>query len=378
MQENTYSLNLSLQNLLSTNEITGGDLHEVRHMVRGGSIIDWPRLFFRTAEEVNEFLRVAQYEPDNRLDLERLWDIHRASIEYVRTVLGIDVPEVLAEPHRIQNIFLTASVEGPNRARACMLLKVMHVINHLEARELFYHLPVSEREFFARVENRVSAAVNEMLERGFPIETYQASQKTKESLVTKLLSKRKDTAAQVFDRIRFRVIASHRKSIFPILVHLKRTLIPFPYVIPGESANNIAPVGSLFEEAVGVKLDDAAGDFGHQGAHNPFSHRDFRVISFVADLPIRVDDLTHPAARRLLTKFGHIVFIPTEFQIFDKASYFLNESGPAAHQHYKARQISEVIARLYLGADEPNGAVKDRETGRKAYRGRKSHPEEKE
>jgi uncharacterized protein (TIGR04552 family) len=69
----------------------------------------------------------------------------------------------------------------------------------------------------------------------------------------------------------------------------------------------------------------------------------------VVDVPIRVDDLADPASRRLLTKFGHIVFVPTEFQIFDKASYFLNESGPAAHDLYKARQISEVIKRLFKG-----------------------------
>jgi len=348
MPEKSHPVDLSLQNVLSNGEVTLGDLAEIRHLIQGGSIVDWPRLFFRDISEVDEFLKVAQYDVENRLDLERLSDIHRSAVEYCRTTLDIDVPAALARPHKVQNLFLTASSDGPNRSKACMLLKIMHVINHLEARELLYHLPVSEREFFARVERRVNSTVNTMLESGFAIDNYQASQKTKESLITKLLSKRKDTAAQVFDRIRFRIIASQRKGVVPILLYLKRHLIPFPYVIPGESTNTIASISTLINEGLG-KAVVPEDDSSMHAAANPFSHKDFRVISLVVDIPIRVDDLPDPALRPLLTKFGHLVFIPTEFQIFDKASYFLNESGPAAHDHYKARQIREVIARLYLG-----------------------------
>jgi uncharacterized protein (TIGR04552 family) len=284
------------------------------------------------------------------------------------------MPSVLVHPSRLQNLYLYASSEGEHRPQACMLIKVMHVINHLEARELLYHLPVSEREFFARLERRVSRTVNRMLEQGFPIETYQASQKTKESLVTKLLSKRKNTAAQVFDRIRFRIISSQRAGLLPMLFYLKKYLIPFTYVIPGESTNTIAPVSKLFKETMGIQMREQDRDFGPQTAHNPFSHRDFRVISMVVDTPVRVDDLADPASRRLLTKFGHIVFVPTEFQLFDKASYFLNESGPAAHELYKNRQVTEVISRLFKGDNED---VEDRPdhangAGRALERRRKS------
>ncbi len=360
MQENRYTLDLELRNLLNVTEITGGDIMEIRHLIRGGSIIDWQRFYFDTLPEVNEFLRVSQYDPDNILDMERLASIHQSAVEYCRATLGLEMPSVLVHPSRLQNLYLYASSEGEHRAQACMLIKVMHVINHLEARELLYHLPVSEREFFARLERRVSRTVNRMLEEGFPIETYQASQKTKESLVTKLLSKRKNTAAQVFDRIRFRIISSQRSGLLPMLFYLKKYLIPFTYVIPGESTNTIAPVSKLFRDTMGIRLREQDRDFGPQTAHNPFSHRDFRVISMVVDTPVRVDDLADPASRRLLTKFGHIVFVPTEFQLFDKASYFLNESGPAAHELYKGRQVTEVISRLFKGDIEEEGGSERR------------------
>jgi uncharacterized protein (TIGR04552 family) len=349
MPQTRYSLDMSLQKLLGVEDIRGGDILEIRHLISGGSIIDWTGLHFRAQAEVDEFLRVSRYDPDNILDMERLSEIHQGAVTYIQTELGIEIPVALVRPSHLQRVFIHASERGEHRSTACMILKVMHVINHLEARELLYHLPVSEREFFARVERRVSRTVNTMLELGFPIETYQASQKTKESLITKLLSKRKDTAAQVFDRIRFRIIADNRNALIPILIYLKQHLTPFPYVIPGESANTIGPISNLFREALGVKLKDRDREYGAPVGSNPFSHREFRVISFVVDVPIRVDDLADPASRRLLTKFGHIVFVPTEFQIFDKASYFLNESGPAAHDLYKARQISEVIKRLFKG-----------------------------
>ncbi len=358
MPQSRYTLDSHLQKLLNVTEITGGDILEIRHLIRGGSIIDWHRFYFRSIVEVNDFLRVNEYDPDNILDMERLASIHQGAVEYCSTTLGIDLPSVLLHPSRLQNLYLYASTPGEHVAKACMLIKVMHVINHLEARELLYHLPVSEREFFARVERRVSRTVNRMLEQGFPIETYQASQKTKDSLITKLLSKRKNTAAQVFDRIRFRIISSQRSGMLPILFYFKKYLFPFTYVIPGESTNTIAAVSKLFEETMGIQLRDEDRDFGPQTASNPFSHWDFRVVSMVVEIPVRVDDLTDPASRRLLTKFGHLVFIPTEFQLFDKASYFLNESGPAAHDHYKGRQVSEVISRLYRGDVQGQAARK--------------------
>lgn len=353
MPEKTHVLDTSLENVLPVVDLRPGDLAVLRHLILGESILDWTAgLHFRSEEEVNAFLRVLQYDVENRVELERLLDIHKAAVEYCRTTLDIDIPASLAQPPRIQDLFLTASLEGPTRSQACMLLKVMHVINHLEARELLYHLPISERELFSRVERRVTATVNAAMESGLPIDSYEASLKTKESLITKLLSKREDTAAQVFDRIRFRIIASNRRALVPTLLFLTKHLIPFPYVIPGESSNTIAPLGVLINEWAGrpVVEQEAYGSL-HRGA-NPFSHKEFRVISMVVDIPIRVGDLTDPALRPLLTKFGHLVFIPTEFQIFDKASYFLNESGPAAHHLYKARQIREVIARLSLGSSK--------------------------
>ena len=80
---------------------------------------------------------------------------------------------------------------------------------------------------------------------------------------------------------------------------------------------------------------------------NEFTHPDYRVISFVADIPLRVDKLISDLDDPALNRFGKLVFIPAEFQLFDEASYANNESGPASHSAYKDRQKEQVWKRLF-------------------------------
>lgn len=351
MDNDSYILDASLQRLLDVKDVTRGDLVEIREMLKGGSIVDWLRAHFRSIPGVNDFLKVYGFDPDNMVEMGRLQELHRGAVNYIIETLGIKLPPVLTHPAQVQKLFLYASSSGPYRMKACTLLKVMHVLNHLDARQLVYNLTISERELFSRLEKRVSATVMQMVDAGFDIDEYVPSQKTKESLVTKMLSKPQGTAARVFDRIRFRIIANQRKQLIPILFYLKKHLLPFPCIIPGESNNTLLPFADLVKESFGLEID-LDGDGGKRHRFNPFSHKDFRVVSFVVDVPLRVTDLVQAAGMGHLSRFGHVVFIPTEFQLFDKASHFLNESGPAAHSQYKERQVREVITRLYRGHPE--------------------------
>lgn len=348
MNGDSYIVDGSLQRLLDVKDVTIGDLTEVRELLRGGSVVDWVQVYFSSIPGVDEFLKVYGFDPDNVVEMERLNTLHRQAVSYITESLGLSLPSTLTRPAQVQKLFLYASSSGPYRMKACTVLKVMHVLNHLDARQLVYNLNISERELFARLEKRVSATVMQMVDAGFDIDEYVPSQKTKESLITKTLSKERGTAARVFDRIRFRIIANHRKDLVPVLLYLKKHLLPFSCLIPGESNNTLAPFSDLVSEALGVEINlDTSGVDRHR--FNPFSHRDFRVISFVVDIPVHVEDLMQAAGLVHLSRFGHQVFIPTEFQLFDKATHFLNESGPAAHSQYKDRQVREVISRLFKG-----------------------------
>ena len=49
-----------------------GDLEAIRLVLRGGSVIDWHRLYFSSRGEVDRFLRVNEFDPESPDDMDRL------------------------------------------------------------------------------------------------------------------------------------------------------------------------------------------------------------------------------------------------------------------------------------------------------------------
>jgi uncharacterized protein (TIGR04552 family) len=80
-------------------------------------------------------------------------------------------------------------------------------------------------------------------------------------------------------------------------------------------------------------------------ARNEFSGRDFRVLNFIADLPVRVDELL-PEPAEGAEDHGRVVFVLTEFQVVDRETAERNEQGENAHLQYKQRQHLRVKERL--------------------------------
>ena len=100
-------------------------------------------------------------------------------------------------------------------------------------------LPMSDQEIFHLVEEKVYRVIGSMLAEGFPITEFVGGRKNKDSLYTKLLSKREAVSAQIFDKLRFRIVTRERDDIFPIVQYLQKKLFPFNYVIPSQSINSI-------------------------------------------------------------------------------------------------------------------------------------------
>ena len=115
----------------------------------------------------------------------------------------------------------------------------MHIIHHLEGRELLFMLPFSDQEVFHNVEEKIYRVIGSMLAHGFPITEFIGGRKNKDSLYTKLLSKQETVAAQIYDKLRFRIVTRSADDIFPVIQYLSKRLFPFNYVIPGQSINSI-------------------------------------------------------------------------------------------------------------------------------------------
>lgn len=333
------------------------DVEAIRLLLGGGSVIDWHQLAFCDYEEVDRFLRVNEFDPEEDDDLNRLEELRDDAVEYLARNLNFRVAAEVGAGVPVRELFLMASDrKGRHRIHACVVLKVMHVIHHLAGRELTSKLPISDAEMFGYVERKVMRVVEELRAAGYAITEFAWSRKEHDSLVTKLLAKKTTLAANIYDKLRFRLVVRAKEDLPAILLELMHRLIPFNYLLPGEAVNTLLPFNRLVAETASFRryLDQIQEEMEPDAgpASNEFSGPAYRVVNFVADLPIRMDsylermnDVDH-----IDPEFGNIVFVLTEFQVIDAETARHNEMGENSHEAYKARQHDRVKARLAAGA----------------------------
>jgi uncharacterized protein (TIGR04552 family) len=323
------------------------DLEAVRLILRGGSVIDWHRLNFTTDDEIQEFLKSLEVDLNDPIDMHRADSVRDSAVAYLRRNFQFPVPKPV-EQATIAELLTLASGTGHRQLCACTILKVMHIIYHLEARELLFRLPVSDQQVFKLVEEKILRIIGAMLHGGFPILEFIGGRKNRDSIYTKLLSKQETIAAQIYDKLRFRLVTRTKDGIFPTLNYLTREVFPFNYVIPGESTNTVfhfrtycAQNPHLARMLPKLQLSPHLEDESH--GDNSFSAPEYRVVHFVVDLPVRLPKEIMTPDSALAREFGKVIFVQTEFQVIDRETEQFNELGDASHAAYKERQKLAVI-----------------------------------
>lgn len=355
-------------NALTPDELTLGMAEQIRLILRGGSVIDWYRLRFDNLQDARNFFSVNKFDISDPYDEARVRSVYKMAREYLSNELSIEIHESLWNPEHVTDPLLVAAGEiGPLQRQACILMKIVHTINHCEARELRLSLPLSELEVFGLVEAEVKVAMDQLVNLGYPIVQFTSSRKTRASTITKLLSKRRATAADILDRLRFRVIVESVADVPCLLVELNRILLPFNYVIPEETTNDLIDFRKFFGgiKQLQAQQDELQFDLELEVADplrpdvNECSADEFRMLNFVIDLPVRIDEIMERPENAHLVDLGKIVFVNVEFQIFDKNAWETNESNPSSsHDAYKERQQQRVRERLMHGLEPHNNARK--------------------
>lgn len=313
----------------------------------GQSVIDWGRAFFSSSEEITRFLKTNELDLAKPGDVRRLEAIHRQAVDYLTRELDLTLAPDLRRPKDWAELFLTASDESHPKIQrqACSLLKVMNIITHLDGRELLYHCPISLRDLFGLVQDKVERVLStpEMKKRG--LVRYQGGRKLKGSLVTKLLSKRETIAAQIYDRVRFRLVARKREDLLQIMLRLFETVLPFNYVIPEVSINQLVPVTTKEKwAAISSSLKRLSP---YPRPHQDYSGRGYKICKFVVDIPVRMDRFLKASSAPVPKEnLGSIAYVLVEFQAVDEKTDRDNNSGDCSHDRYKARQKYGVIRRL--------------------------------
>lgn len=327
--------------LTGIHDLANADSEAVKMLLRGDSVVDWHRLAFADHAEVDRFLRLNEFDTDSEEEMDRLEEIRADAVEYLSSEFMITVPDDVAGTVPARDLFILASRMGPLQKWACVVLKVMHIIHHLNGRQALLKVSVSDDFIFRQVELKVMQVVEELRAAGAPIAEFEWSRKSKNSQITKLMAKKSTLAASIYDKLRFRLIVPNHSDLVPTLITLTRQLIPFNYVVPGESVNLLVDFDAF------LKAKDSADPQPQaQAPYNEFSGKSYRIINFVADLPLRLERLV-PDAATTHPELSHVVFVLTEFQIADKATALANELGECSHEAYKSRQHESVRARLF-------------------------------
>ena len=330
----------------AVDELTLADTDAVRLMLRGDSVIDWHRLAFSDHEEVDRFLRLNEFDPESDDEMARLEDLRADAVDYLSRAFAMAIPDEVAADLPARDLFLVASSSGPHQKWACVVLKVMHIIHHINGRQALLKVSVSDEVIFREIELKVLQVVEQLRAAGAPLTEFEWSRKPRDSQITKLLAKRSTLAANIYDKLRFRLIVPQHADLVPMLATLSRQLIPFNYIVPGESVNQLVDLREVLKRTA-----DASGALPLEVPYNEFSGPEYRIVNFVADLPLRLERLISRA--ELPPELSHTVFVLTEFQVCDKATAVRNESGASSHDAYKARQHERVRMRLFRDKDDP-------------------------
>ena len=353
------SIRKALQETLSLS-----DLETVRLILAGNSIIDWNRANFRSIEEAERFLALHHFSFSNPNDVRRLKFLRDSAIAYLEDQFQLRFSDDIKFAQDIRSIFVMASQTGGFRRRqilCCVILKLMHVLQHLDAAELYHQIPLAEADLLELAAQKIDKAGRDIRAAGLPIVSFYGNKKARNSIITKLLAKTDNIAATVFDKLRYRIVTEKPEDILPTLVWLSRNLFPFNYVIPSESHNNLMSLADMAQKTVysnifsslesnGIEQDEAL-----EREENTFSGANYRIINFIVDVPVRIDHIIQSPQYRTL---GHVLYVMVEFQILDQETAIQNEQGDSAHHLYKQRQIEQVRMRLRKGGRKKRASSK--------------------
>lgn len=335
---------------------TLSDVAAVSLVIRGGSVLDWDRLHL-TPPEIGTLCRAHRLDLDDPADVALVTRIRDEAIAYLSEQFDFPIPPPVRRATLPELLAMASS--GSSRHRrlcACTLLKAMHVINHFDAGEARQSLRMTDQELFELAEESIYRTISRMMADRLPVVEFLGGRKQRSSMVTKLLSKHDPLSAQMFDKMRFRVVTASKDDVLPTINFLSRTLFPFNHVLSGESYNTLSPFASYCAEhphlaalarQLGLAPDAAEPP---QPVANLHSSPRYRVVHWVTDMPLKLDrfrarfntDGINPVPRP-------IVYVRAELQILDRRTHRVNERGHASHERYKARQRGYVSDRLRVG-----------------------------
>lgn len=344
------------------------------------SFLDIGRLNIRSFEEAHHYVKNYGFDLDEADYKQQSQKIVHEAKQFIQTYLLEDPdgkdPTLVMPPNimfedDIRNIVVQASEIKPSTEQvwSCAILRVAHTISHVDNDLSKYFFPGIKRQIFERFMThlRVDRDNKYLLGHGkkaITLELFEMkNEKSRESMVMKLLQKSENVTADIFDRVGVRIVT---KSLLDIILVLKyfmeNHVISFANIKPSRTRNTLVNVekfiegvenirakndDKLTEEDVRVYLEECVASDGEYKKealrrstdYNPHSSTAYTSLQLTGRQLITIKD---PFSFNLNYRF----FFPFEVQVLDHESYIESRTGRASHEVYKKNQRRVVRKRV--------------------------------
>ena len=377
------------------------DWAALRVALEGSSYLDTPRLNVSSRAEARQFLLSYGYDLDDTSVREELWRIYFQSVAFLRDQLldpGEKIPDefltrgpqsdilrLILDASSVPDLPSSTAAQRAQRTRgrwACAILRVMHIISHLDNDVRLENFHFARQQIFERFDSLVSPNGNRRWKFGthlqsVPLVRYiKKERKERNSILIKLLSKPHNVVEEIYDRLGFRFVTETRFDCYRLVETLfKLGVVSAPNIQPGRAMNSLIPFETLKQTVDSAAHDLMKGDISVRIARrriqkleeenlvplgmirNPFSSRWYRAIQFTCRQLIVAPDPTFrfwnevqeavgtsKTAQNLLKKIPitlrekRTFYYPFEIQILDLESYVESIGGRSRHREYKAKQ----------------------------------------
>ena len=343
----------------------------------GVSAIDLGGLALRNKHDAHQFVREYGFDIDNPHAREVIARAHGEALEFVcSTFLTPEqaalIPAEVRRPDDPLDLLVFASLHGSGpvemrRMWSCAVLKVMHGIFYIDNNLKLRYFNTIRQQVFASLDEVIREEDGQVYlsdgEVCLPLLHFdRKNNKSRASILLKLLQKAAYLAADIFDHLGVRMVFNTRFECLLALRTLQRAhLISVTNVDSQRTRNTLLDMEAakqiftryrcLLEAADGYpaalleKMDAElmAISSPQTRADNPHSGAGFSSIQVTVRKMIHVpsDD---PAASGPDYDIGF--FFEYEIQLMDKASHGRTLEGPASHDAYKKRQVETARLRV--------------------------------
>jgi uncharacterized protein (TIGR04562 family) len=375
--------------------------------IAGKSSIDLQSLSVRNNTDARDFLRSYGYDPENPRDFRFMHGVFIEALSFIEKHLmpvewlqGLRPPEEIVNCEDPRQILLWASSAAPAekllQVWSCAILRVMHTIAHLEGVHRLVDIESAREQIMGRIQSFLRRDDEGRLWFGEGNSCIQVQkvewkeQKTRESIILKLLHKRANVAETIYDFLGVRIVTRRLADVMLVVKFLRQFhMVTYANCIPSRSRNSLIDLDGFRVEIESLRDQLLTGTLDNEGfeakvsalntravvegpGSNPHSSSGYRSIQLTCRQLIRfrnpawnwIDKLLSAdvaeSDKDALRRVHHIIqawpgvrremeyqsFFPFELQVLDNEAYSKIEGGDASHHRYKWSQIKAARRRV--------------------------------